>query len=197
MRYLSLDLEATGLREHDLIIEIGIIPFDSTTPEDKAIENSLAFHRYIKCPSFEELKNSLEPWVIEHNESLIQKANAEGISMEQLKKEFESYLQSKEIKKYFGEDQITLFGKSMNAIDLPFLKRDLGWEWINKYFNHKQLDLSSVAYHLIDMGKLPQDCASGDNLMKKLGMGEVCHTALEDAKNTALMYIKLLNQCKK
>ena len=33
--------------------------------------------------------------------------------------------------------------------------------------------------------------------MSFLGMGEVKHTALEDAKNTAFMYIKLLEMLEK
>ena len=35
---------------------------------------------------------------------------------------------------------------------------------------------------------------SGSNLMNYLNMGEVAHTALEDAKNTAIMYLKLLDK---
>ena len=64
-------------------------------------------------------------------------------------------------------------------------------------FEHRQLDLSSVAYNLIDLGFLPEKCKSGSELMKELGFGEVAHTALEDAINTALMYIKILEKFSK
>lgn len=188
MKYLSIDLEATGLREDDLIIEFGMVPFCA---ESNKLEMNLAKNYFIKCPSFEDLKPNLDPWVIEHNEGLITKAHDEGLSMETFKSTLEDYLNSKEIKDYFGKDKIVLFGKSMSAIDLPFMNRDLGWKWMRKYFQHRQLDLTSVSYNLIDFGVLPKECESGSELMKYLEMGEVCHTALEDAVNTAIMYLKI------
>lgn len=193
MKYLSIDLEATGLREHDSIIEFAMIPFDTKT---KTLERDLAKHFFIKCDSFESLKPDLDPWVIEHNEELIKKAHSEGIEIEEFKRRLESYLQSKPVKKYFANERnekIILFGKSMNAIDLPFLTRDLSWEFMRKHFHHRDLDLSSTANTLIDMGMLPEICSSGSGLMNFLNMGEVSHTALEDAVNTAKMYLKLID----
>ena len=192
MRYLSIDIEATGLNESDFIIEFGMIPFCT---DQKKVEESLARNFYIKCPSFESLKPNLAPWVIEHNEKLINKAHNFGIQIDSFKDELETYLISREVKNYFSnenKEKIILFGKSMSAIDLPFLNRDLGWNFMRKYFHHRNLDLSSTANTLIDLKYLPSECSSGSFLMKHLGMGEVKHTALEDAKNTALMYLKLL-----
>lgn len=197
MKYLSIDLEATGLNEDDYIIEFGMIPFCTET---RKVEESLARNFFIKCPSFEVLKPRLAPWVIEHNEKLIDKAHNFGMQMESFKDELETYLISKEVKNYFKNDnkeKIILFGKSMNAIDLPFLNRDLGWDFMRKYFHHRVLDLSSTANTLIDLNYLPSECSSGSHLMRHLGMGEVKHTALEDAKNTALMYIKILEMFSK
>ena len=191
MKYLSFDIEATGLEEHDLVIEFGMVPFDAQTGE---IHHELEKHFYIQCPSFEELKPNLNEWVIEHNETLIKKAHSEGLSISAFKEELIKYLESDPVKEYFENEKITLFGKSMSAIDLPFLSRDLGWEFMRKYFQHRQLDLSSVAYNMIDLGFIPTECTSGSYLMEYLGMGEVCHTALEDAVNTAKMYLKLLDQ---
>jgi oligoribonuclease (3'-5' exoribonuclease) len=188
MKYLSLDLEATGLRENDLVIEFGAVPFNTA---NDSIEKDLSFHHFIQCPSFEELKPNLDQWVIEHNEGLITKAHESGLTIEEFKKEFESYLNSKPIKEYFGEDKIVLFGKSMNAIDLPFLNRDLGWDFMRDHFHHQQLDLSSVVYSFIDLGKLPDECRSGSKLMNYLGMGDVAHTALEDAISTAEIYFAI------
>ncbi len=190
MKYLSFDIEATGLEEHDLIIEFAMIPFCS---EKQEFEESLKRHFFIKCPSFESLKPKLNQWVIDHNKELIDKAHNEGIEIEAFKNELISYLDSSDVKNYFSNERITLFGKSMSAIDLPFLTRDLGWEFMRKYFNHRQLDLSSVAYNLIDMKHIPAECESGSKLMSHLDMGEVAHTALEDAINTAIMYFKLMN----
>jgi len=193
MRYLSIDLEATGLNENDFVIEFGMIPFCT---EEKKVDESLARNYSIRCPSFESLKPKLDPWVIEHNEQLINKAHQFGMQIDTFRDELETYLLTREVKNYFKNDKnekIILFGKSMSAIDLPFLTRDLGWEFMRKYFHHRNLDLSSTANTLIDLKIIPAQCSSGSELMKYLGMGEVKHTALEDAKNTALMYLKLLS----
>ncbi len=191
MKYLSIDLEATGLGENCLIIEFAMIPFDT---QFKRLEESLARTTYIHCPSYEDLKPTLDPWVRDHNEKIIRKAHSEGLMLTEFKVWLQTYLESKEVRDYFQTQKIVLFGKSMNAIDLPFMNRDLGWEFMRKYFHHRILDLSSIGYGMVDLGNLPQGMDSGTNLMNHLGMGEVAHTALEDAKNTAIMYLKLLDK---
>lgn len=190
MKYLSFDIEATGLDQHDYIIEFAMVPIDAET---KTIELSLKKHFYVKCPSYEELEPKLNPWVKEHNKELIIKAHKDGVSLDNFKKELEQYLESEEVKNYFDHKRIMLFGKSISAIDLPFMNRDLGWDWMNKYFHHRNLDLSCFTLGLIDLGKLEQGMDSGAKLMEKFGMGEVEHTALEDAINTAKMYFKILD----
>ncbi len=194
MKYLSIDIEATGLDQDCLIIEYAMVPFDTVSG---VIEDKLALGFYVKCPSFEELEPSLNPWVKEHNKVLIEKAHQSGKTLEEFKQTLIDYLNKPEVKNYFGPDKIVLFGKSMSAIDLPFLNRDLGWDFMGSHFSHRTLDLSCLVYGLIDMGKLPAECVGGSYLMKHLGFGEVMHTALEDAVNTAKMYLKILDLLKK
>lgn len=192
MKYLSFDIEATGLGEHDLIIEFAMVPFCAET---KTLEESLSRHWYIKCPSFEELKPNLDQWVADNMKEVIDKAHSQGVPLAQFKTELTEYLESEDVKKYFTADdkvKIILFGKSMNAIDLPFLNRDLGWDFMRKHFHHQVLDMSSVAMCFADKKLLPESCRSGSGLMKHFQMGDVAHTALEDAKNTAIMYFKTL-----
>jgi DNA polymerase-3 subunit epsilon len=189
MKYLSFDIEATGLEEDAFIIEFAMIPFDTETKE---INQNLAKHFYVKCPSYESLEPNLNEWVKVNNKELITKAHSEGISLELFKEELENYLKSSDVKEYFDNNRIMLFGKSISAIDLPFLNRDLGWEWMNKQFHHRNLDLSCFTLGLIDMGLLSPGMDSGAKLMEFLKMGDVSHTALEDADNTAKMYLKLL-----
>lgn len=191
MKYLSIDIEATGLAENCQIIEFAMIPFDTQL---KRLEEPLARTMYIHCPSFEDLRDSLDPWVREHNEKIIRKASSEGLMLSEFKEFLIKYLESPEVRQYFGNQKVVLFGKSMTAIDLPFLTRDLGWEFMRKYFHHRNLDLSGIGYALIDMGLLPMGMDSGTNMMNYLGMGSVAHTALEDARNTAIMYLKLLDK---
>ncbi len=191
MRYLSFDLEATGLKENDYIIEFAMIPFDCET---RTFEEGLSREYLVKCPSFENLKPNLDKWVIDNNKSLIEKAHKKGIPISDFKENLKNYLESKEVKEYFGKGKIVLFGKSMNSIDLPFLSRDLGFEFVRTYFHHRVLDLTSVALALIDLKMLPPECESGSALMNYLGYGEVAHTALADSKNTAKMYFKILDK---
>jgi oligoribonuclease (3'-5' exoribonuclease) len=191
MKYLSIDLEATGLEEHDQIIEFAMVPFDTVT---QTFCMKLSKQFFVKCPSYEELKPKLNPWVAEHNEELIRKAHAQGVSQTDFKKIMHDYVTSAEVKEYFENQKIVLFGKSMSSIDLPFMTRDLGWEWMNEHFQHRNLDLSAVSYALMDMGLLPTGMDSGSKLMQYLDMGDVAHTALEDAVNTAKMYFKLLEK---
>ncbi len=191
MKYLSIDLEATGLAEHCLVIEFAMIPFDTQLMR---LEEPLARSVYVHCPSFEDLRDSLDPWVREHNEKIIRRAHAEGLMLSEFREYLRKYLESPEVRSYFGNQKIVLFGKSMSAIDLPFLNRDLGWDFMRKYFHHRNLDLSGIGYSLIDLGLLPMGMDSGSNMMNYLGMGEVAHTALEDAKNTAIMYLKLIDK---
>lgn len=194
MKYLSFDLEATGLEEDALIIEFAMVPFCTETG---SIENSLAKQFYVQCPSFEELKPNLNEWVVNNNETLIRKAHKEGVTQDEFKNIMQTYVDSKEVKEYFENQRIVLFGKSISAIDLPFLNRDLGWEWMNKYFHHRNQDLSCYSLGLIDMGLLEEGMDSGNKLMEYFNMGNVAHTALEDAINTAQMYINLLDKFKK
>jgi oligoribonuclease (3'-5' exoribonuclease) len=194
MKYLSFDFEATGLEKDALIIEFAMVPFCTET---RSIEDSLAKQFYVKCPSFEELKPNLNEWVAKNNEEIITKAHAQGVSLSEFKNILEEYLASKEVKDYFNNDKVVLFGKSISAIDLPFMNIDLGWEWMNDHFHHRNLDLSCFTMGLIDMGVLEKGMDSGAKLMEKFGMGDVSHTALEDSVNTAKMYFKLLDMLNK
>lgn len=194
MRYLSIDLEATGLDEQDLIIEFAAIPFDATKRE---LCEELSFHTMVKCPSFETLKPQLSDWVKTHNKELISLAHKQGATLPHFKEMLQGYLESPEVKEYFYSNPIVIFGKSINAIDLPFLNRDLGWDFMRKYFSHRTNDLTSFIYNLVDAKQIPEDCISGSGMMEYLKMGEVAHTALEDARNTAIAYFQFLDLIEK
>ena len=190
-KYLSIDLEATGLEQDAKIIEFAAVAIDT---DGYKIHEKLKMHCFVQCPSFDELKPTLNPWVVKNNEQLIRKAHTHGLSLNNFKNQLNSFLTDPSIKKFFNNERPTLFGKSLSAIDLPFLNRDLGWDWMNENFHHRNLDLSCYCKGLIDMRLLEDGMDSGDKLMKRLNMGEVNHTALEDAINTAKMYFSLLRE---
>lgn len=193
MRYLSFDLEATGLEENAYIIEFAMVPFDA---QSQVIEYDLAKQFYVQCPSYQELEPNLNEWVKENNKELIIKAHREGVTLKQFKQIMQEYVTSKEIKDYFGSEKIKLFGKSMSSIDLPFMNRDLGWDWMDKTFHHRNLDLSSLTLGLIELELLPEGMDSGTNIMEYFGLGDVAHTALEDAINTAKLLFKIMDKVK-
>lgn len=190
MRYLSFDIEATGLGKDCLMIEFAAIAIDA---KEREVRDDLKFHSYITCPSFEELKPALDPWVVENNEKLIEKAHQEGATLEQFKEDLSQFINNPRVKNFFDNKRIVLFGKSINAIDLPFMNRDLGWEWMRQNFSHRTFDFTSYCFGLVDMGLLPKGMESGSKLMDFMGMGDVAHTALEDAINTAKMYFYTLD----
>ena len=72
MRYLSIDLEATGLNEHDYIIEFGMVPFCT---ENLKIEENFDFKAVdsLKKEAIEKL-NRIKP------ENLGQASRIQGIS---------------------------------------------------------------------------------------------------------------------
>ncbi|MFM8269593.1 MAG: exonuclease domain-containing protein [Pseudomonadota bacterium] len=193
-RYLSLDTEATGLEVDCYLIQVALVPIDGTS---KTILTEWGKEVLIQCPSFEELKPKLNPWVLEHNEDLIRKAHRDGISPSDFKKWMENYLLAPEIKTYFKNERPTLLGKSMSALDIPVLTRYLGKEFMEKYFHHHTLDLTCVARFLTDTGKLPTGCYSTSKLLQHFKIRHKAeHTALSDASDMGQVYFKLIELLK-
>lgn len=193
MKYLSIDIESTGLKEYDWMIEFAMIPFCTET---RTVEKSLKRHFFIKCPSFKELKADLDIWVIENNYRLICTAHKEGLEKLSFKEQMTEYFMSKDVLNYFDHKKIILFGKSLNAIDLPLMTRYLGYNYMRHHFHHQVLDLSSIVMLLVDRKKLPVGCLSGSFLMEYFKMGKVAHTAMEDAMDAIQIYLKVMEEDK-
>lgn len=190
-RYLSLDTEATGLEVDCYLIQVALVPIDGTS---KTIFSEWGKEILIQCPSFEELKPKLNPWVLEHNEDLIRKAHKEGFSPAAFKQWMENYLTAPEIKTYFKNERPTLLGKSMSALDIPVLTRYLGKDFMEKYFHHHTLDLTCVARFLSDTGKVPSGCYTTSKLLQHFKIRQKPeHTALSDASDMGQVYFKLLD----
>lgn len=194
-RYLSLDTEATGLTESDLLIQLAVVPLDVET---KTVHVNLGMETLVQCPSFESMKPKLNSWVIEHNEKLITEAHQKGVPALKLRELMTEYLDSAEIKSFFRNERPILLGKSMSALDIPLLTRTFGWEFMNQRFHHQVVDVTSVARFLVDAGHLPKGCESTSKIVKYFGIREnALHTALSDAMDMAHIYIKMVEAHKK
>jgi len=187
-KYLSIDTEATGLEENTYLIQLALVPID--VPARK-VHEELGFETLVKCPSFEELKPTLNPWVIEHNEGLIRKAHAEGVTQERLKQLVGDYMESTPVRAVFGKDRPAFFGKSLSALDIPLMTRYFGKPFMERYFHHHTLDLTCVSRALVDSGVLPAGCESTTQLVRYFGLrDDARHTALSDALDMAVIYFK-------
>lgn len=194
-KYLSIDTEATGLEEDTHLIQLAFVPVD---PERGVIADELGWETLVKCPSFEELLPRLNPWVIEHNEGLIRKAHAGGIEPAKLKEAVQAYMERDEVKKFFGGDRPPFLGKSLSALDIPLMQRYLGRAFIDKFFHHHTLDVTCVARSMVDAGLLPKGCESTTKLLTFFQIREISnHTALSDAHDMAVVYLKLLEHLRR
>jgi len=188
--YLSIDTEATGLKEHDLLIQIAFVPVDLT--QMKVVE-TLGKEYLVHCPPYEELEPRLDEWNREHNSGLIRRAHAEGISPEKLRTEVSEYLQTPAVRAIFGDKRPVMLGKSMSALDIPIMRRYLGWEFYDKHFHHHTADVTCVARYLVDAGKLPPGCESTSKIIKYFQIrDDANHTALSDAVDMGNVYLKML-----
>lgn len=190
-RYLSLDTEATGLEERCVMIQLAVVPVDVTTSE---VRIEMGKEWLIKCPSFEELKPTLNEWVLKHQEGLIRRAHADGMTMEACKAELTEYLKSKAIKEFFGNERPVLMGKSMSALDIPLLTRSFGWDYMQKAFHHHIVDVTCLGKSFEDAGLLPPKTANTTRLMQHFKLKEAAeHTALSDAVDMGRIYCKMID----
>ncbi len=190
-RYLSLDTEATGLEEKCVMIQLAVVPVDV---DRGTVHTELGKEWLVKCDSFESLKPTLNEWVLKHQEGLIRKAHAEGISIEACKAELSEYLKSKPLLDFFGKSRPILMGKSMSALDIPLLTRSFGWEWMQKAFHHHIVDVTCLGKSFEDAGLLPAKTANTQSLMQYFKLKENAdHTALSDAIDMGKIYCKMID----
>jgi hypothetical protein len=192
--YLSIDTEATGLKEGHYMIQLAFIPVNIA---EGKVHHELGREWLVKCPTFEELDPRLDSWNREHNKELIIKANKGGVLPEALPGIVSQYLEMPEMKAIFGGKRPVLLGKSMSALDIPMLKRYLGWDFYEKYFHHHTLDVTCVARSFVDAGVLPSGTESSSKLIKHFQLRDnVLHTALSDAIDMGEIYLRMLGLLK-
>lgn len=191
-----MDTEATGLTQECQLIQLAFVPVDAA---GRKVHLELATEMLVQCPSFEELKPTLNEWVVQNNETLIRKAHAEGIPVPEVAGAVQKYLASPEIFRFFGgKPRVVLLGKSLSALDIPLLTRTFGEAFMQKHFHHHTVDVTCIARYLVDAGVLPPGCESTSQILKHFGVRDNArHTALSDAVDMADVYLKLLDAGKK
>ncbi len=171
LTFLSIDIESTGLKEEDECFEFSAI----------LIQNGLVlnkFHQYLKVQA------TPSPWVEKNLKKNFLESQKNGLSKEEFVTNFLFFLKD--------HKNLILLGKSLNALDIPFLKKILGYEVFYQYFSHRTLDLTSLAIFSILLKKIPSECLSGAHLNKFFHLGKIAHTALEDSENNINVLNKFL-----
>lgn len=177
MKYVSIDLECTGLDENSCqIIEIGAVIDDSLHPE-VPIESLPTFHCYVTHHLYRG-----EPYALAMHHEILSKLHhrLDGwrfVSHKDVASALQEWLG-----KHFN-DKVTVAGKNFMSYDMLFLNKLPNFR--KTQFNHRHIDVGCRFWRPKTDEKIPnlKEC------MERAGIGgEVAHTALEDA----LVVIKLL-----
>lgn len=170
MKYLSIDLETTGLDEsYCQIIEIGAV-IDNTT-DNIPLEELSTFHCYVTHDIYQG-----EPYALFLNSDILKKLHDRPTTcrfepVECVARIFQSW-----INQHFLKDRVTVAGKNFMSFDMQFLKKLPNFKQIQ--FHHRCIDPALMFWNPKKDKVLPnlQEC------MNRAGIkDEVSHTALEDA----------------
>lgn len=97
--------------------------------------------------------------------------------------------------KNFEQFPITLGGHNIN-FDTSFLKNFIGDKY-PKYFSHRVIDTSSILTYLRLAGLLDDNYSSSDKAFQYFNISvPKRHSALDDAKATAILFSNLINMLK-
>lgn len=172
MRYLSIDIETTGLNEEKhQILEFAAVLAETTN--DTLVEDLPFFHTRI---FWSELIG--DPIALAMNANLIKempkKREPGYLFISELGQEFLNWL-SKYIKE---DDKISIGGKNFGSFDRRFLNKVVMWNW--KKFHHRYLDPAICFYNQKD-AVLPDI----STCIERAGIDwdkNKLHNALEDAR---------------
>lgn len=188
MKYISIDIESTGLdiEQHD-IIEFAAVIDDLKNPQP--LDQLPVFHSYIKKriysgdPSALAMHAEIFRRIAENDQD---KYNIEDIN--NLMVYFRNWLSRNNypfsVKK--GEYSVNVAGKNAANFDIPFLKKKIT-DWSGVSFHHRILDVGSLYFR----PEIDLEIPSSKICMERAGLsGDVAHTAEEDA----MMVVKLIRK---
>jgi len=172
MRYVSIDLETTGLdAESCQILEIGAVIDDLSKPFDP--QPCEIFHRFVKHPEYHG-----QPYALALNQEILYALAKDAhphISWAcDVAAEFAEWLYSRG--RFDREVPVTAAGKNFAGFDKPFLTMFPKFtEFVN--LHHRSIDPGTLWMESTDT-VIP----STEECMRRAGLdGEVAHTAVEDA----------------
>lgn len=180
MRYVSIDIETTGLSpDASDIIEFGAVVED-TNVVDKSIDELPFFHAYVLPPFREQYGRHVyvgDPYAISMHGDIFKRiaTQADGyryLQTHELGSAFRTFLEEQKL----GLPLLAA-GKNFASFDKIFLERLP--EFTNYVcFNHRSLDPTILYLQKDDISP-----PSSKVCMERAGIkGDVVHTALEDAK---------------
>jgi oligoribonuclease (3'-5' exoribonuclease) len=182
MKYVSIDLETTGLdAEHCQIIEFGAVYDDLSLPFDA----SQVFHRFVRHPVY-----TGEPYALAMNQKILytlaENQHPDIHDFKDLAGGFMSWL----LERGFDlRSPIVVAGKNFSGFDKPFLRHAPHFEEFIR-LHHRGLDPGTMYFDPTCDEVVPgtQEC------LRRAGLDDtVAHTAVEDAMDVCrLIRWKLL-----
>lgn len=116
-----------------------------------------------------------------------------ALPIEDARREFYDYVVTN-----FGNNRRTTLGGHNVQFDISFLKEFLGEGKLDRYFSYRALDTSSILKFIFHCGLVNTDLGGLSNALKFFGFSQEeldgAHNALNDAKNTAKLYNRLLGK---
>lgn len=192
MKYVSIDLETTGLDvDHCDIIEFGAVLEDTELASSLFLSQLPTFHRYILPPTGVGFYRG-EPSALSMHAEIFKRIGIAGgesgdgyeiIGGEYLGTSFLDWLHYHGVIKY-RHDPITVAGKNFPSFDLQFLRRLPDFTPPVR-FNHRYLDPAMLFWKPLEDSRVPNlaTCLERAGIEKP-----VLHTAVDDA----LLVIELL-----
>jgi oligoribonuclease (3'-5' exoribonuclease) len=177
-RFLSLDIETTGLDERDCqILEFGAVVGDFS---DTPILELPSFQMRFKWP-----KLMGDPYALQLNHELIRDMafnKGEWHLLEELAGKFRSWLLSQGYLLWANGKKITVTGKNIGSFDRRFLNLVPDWDW--NFYSHRYLDPGSLWFNPARDDELPntQECAKRAGIV----VGKL-HDAVEDSRLVVAM----------
>jgi oligoribonuclease (3'-5' exoribonuclease) len=183
MKYISIDIETTGLSHYSCqILQFAAI-FEDTNV-DLMIDKLPYFNTFIKHDYFQFEENALK---MHANSGLLEEYfNAEKIEKEEIVHEFIKWLQDLGYEKNDdGQIEIVVAGKNYNAFDRNFL-HNVPY-WIHEIKDHRRVLDPAILYVDWEEDKVPPNlvtCLYRSDPQYEINGVEIkiTHNALEDAR---------------